>query len=472
MITLDYIEIKQPIGTFYLCSISARRLLKMVDVRPRSKQGDGVQRDPSEVRIKKIGEYCSDPDAIFPTPIVVSLDSNAGVYIDEEKRKIIVKNENTIVGDVIDGQHRLWGIGRSDNIDAFTLPVVLMFDLTTEQKAYVFSTINSNQVKVSPSLIYELFDVAEERSPHKTVHQIARMMNNAEDSPFYNRLKMLGKKEANQDKATLSQGTFAKSLLKLISRNPDGDALRIKRREVLMRDEKCPLREYFIAGKDEVITKILMNCYGALKDVFPDEWKAPKTNILWKTTGFSAVIYALPSLIRKGVREKVLTKDYFKMCFTAFKDTLEIERVSLTSEHFPGGGEQNQKKLAKIIIDSVAEQDIDTYIANLIRPDSFEDFIENCGDLDYHEIYDLAQALQGHKESLAFFELKEGSQGEMEIVYPYYDASIGLTKEEAADSLRYLETKYMDGMDADTWYGYRYAMEKALNEETRGHINE
>ena len=86
MITLDYIEIRQPIGTFYLCSIPARRLLKMVDVRPRSKQGDGVQRDLSEVRIKKIGEYCSDPDAIFPTPIVVSLDSNAGVYIDEEKR--------------------------------------------------------------------------------------------------------------------------------------------------------------------------------------------------------------------------------------------------------------------------------------------------------------------------------------------------------------------------------------------------
>lgn len=465
MITLDYIEIRQPIGTFYLCSIPARRLLKMVDVRPRSKQGDGVQRDLSEVRIKKIGEYCSDPDAIFPTPIVVSLDSNAGVYIDEEKRKIIVKNENTIVGDVIDGQHRLWGIERSNNIDAFTLPVVLMFDLTTEQKAYVFSTINSNQVKVSPSLIYELFDVAEIRSPHKTVHQIARVMNNAEDSPFYNRLKMLGKKESNQDNATLSQGTFAKSVLKLISRNPDSDTLRMKRGDVLMRDDRCPLRDYFILGKDEVITKILMNCYGALKDVFLDEWKAPKTNILWKTTGFSAVIYALPSLIRKGVREKVLTKDYFKMCFTTFKETLELEKVSLTSEHFPGGGEQNQKKLAKIIIDSVAEQDIVEYVANLIRPDSFEDFMESCGDLDYHEIYDLSQALQGNKESLVFFELKDGDHGEMEIVYPYYDASISLTKEEAADSLRFLETKYMDGMDADTWYGYRHAMEKALNEK-------
>lgn len=464
MITFDYIDIKQPIGTFYLCSIPARKLLKMVNVRPRSQQGDGVQRDPSEERIKKIGEYCSDPDAIFPTPIVVSVDSNAGVYIDEEKRKIIVKWDDSIIGDVIDGQHRLWGIERSSNIDAFTLPVVLMFDLTTEQKAYVFSTINSNQVKVSPSLIYDLFDVTERRSPHKTVHQIARVMNNAEDSPFYNRLKMLGKKETNQENATLSQGTFAKSVLKLISRNPDSDTLRIKRGDVLMRDDRCPLRDYFIAEKDEVITKILMNCYGALKDVFPEEWKAPKTNILWKTTGFSAVIYALPSLIRKGIRDKVLTRVYFHMCFTAFKEMLEYKRVSLTSEHFPGGGEQNQKKLAKMIIEAVSELNFDDYVANLIRPDSFEEFMENCGDLDYHEIYDLAQALGGHTDSLAFFEAKQNEYGGMEIIYPYYDASIELSKEQVADSLKYLETKYMDGMDADTWYGYRHAMEKALNE--------
>lgn len=465
MITLDYIEIKQPIGIFYLCSIPAGQLLKMVNVIRRSQQSDGVQRDPSEDRIKKIGEYCSDPDAIFPTPIVVSVYSNASVLVDELKHKIIVENEDAIIGDVIDGQHRLWGIERSSYVDSFMLPVVLMFDLTTEQKAYVFSTINSNQVKVSPSLIYDLFDVSKVRSPYKTVHQIARVMNNAEESPFHNRLKMLGKKEANQDNATLSQGTFAKSVLKLISRTPDDDARRIKRGESLLVDEKCPLREYFIEDKDEVITKILLNCYGALKDVFHNEWKEPKSNILWKTTGFSAVIYSLPSLIRKGRREKVLTKEFFTLCFTAFKQHLEAENVTLTSKHFPGGGEQNQKKLAKLIIDAVSALNIDSYVENLIRPDSFEEFIDNCGDLNYHEIYDLAQALQGNTESLVSFESTIDENGDVEIVYPYYDASIGLTKEQASDSLRYLEVNYMDGMDAETWYGYRQAMEKALNEK-------
>ena len=464
MISFDYIEVRQPIGVFYLCSIPANVLLKIVSVTRRGQQAEGVQRELSEPRIKKIGEYCSDPDAIFPTPIVVSVNVDANVKVDEEKRKINIGGDESIIGDVIDGQHRLWGIERSSYVESFYLPVVLMFGLTTEQKAYVFSTINSNQVKVSPSLIYDLFDVAKERSPHKTVHQIARVMNNSESSPFHNRLKMLGKKEQNQDNATLSQGTFAKSVLQLISKNPDDDARRIKRGEKLVQDVRCPLREYFIDDKDDVITKILVNCYSALKDVFPKEWDAPQKNILWKTTGFRAVIYALPSLIRKGRREKVLTKDYFVMCFSAFRKQLEVEHLTLTSKDFPGGGEQNQKVLAAKIINAVSNLNMEDYIANMIRPADFVEFLENVGELDYHEIYDLAQALQGHNESLVFFKCKEDEEGNREITYPYYDASIGLTEEEAKDSLKYLENKYMEGIDADTWYGYRQSLEKALNE--------
>ena len=104
-----------------------------------------------------------------------------------------------------------------------------MFDLTIEEKAYVFSTINSNQTKVPPSLIFDLFDVSNLRSPNKTVHHIARVMNCSVESPFYNRLKMLGKKEQSQKNATLSQGTFAKTILMLISKDPNEDARLIKR---------------------------------------------------------------------------------------------------------------------------------------------------------------------------------------------------------------------------------------------------
>lgn len=69
-----------------------------------------------------------------------------------------------------------------------------MIDLTEEEKAYIFSTINSNQTKVDKSLIYDLFDLSKTRSPFKTAHYIARNMNTETNSPFKNKLKMLGKK--------------------------------------------------------------------------------------------------------------------------------------------------------------------------------------------------------------------------------------------------------------------------------------
>jgi DGQHR domain-containing protein len=141
------------------------------------------------------------------------------------------------------------------NPEIFSLPVVMMINLTVEEKAYVFSTINSNQEKVSKSLIYDLFDVSSYRSPQKTAHLLARTMNNSESSPWYNRLKMLGKKREDQDLATLSQGTFAKSIISLISRNPDYDARQIKLGKDLDDDSRCIFRKYFIQNRDEVIAR-------------------------------------------------------------------------------------------------------------------------------------------------------------------------------------------------------------------------
>lgn len=350
----NYIEVSQPIGTFYLCSIEAKVLLKVVDVISRRNSVEGVQRELSNKRIKEIGEYCSDPDAVFPTPIVVSVNEYANVIINEDKHYISF-NENEIIGEVIDGQHRLWGIEQSDNIDDFELPVVLMFNLTIEEKAYIFSTINSNQTKVSPSLIYDLFEVSRERSPQKTVHEIARVMNYNEGSPFYNRLKMLGKKAPNQDDATLSQGTFAKSILQLITKNAEKDRVMIKRGLELKSEYNpgLPFRQYFLDNKDEIITKIILNCFNALRNVFFCEWKNPQENILWKSTGFRGIVHAMPALYKAGTKEQNLTEEFFMYCFDRFKGTLRSKDITLTSRDFPGGGEQGQKEIAKLILESI-----------------------------------------------------------------------------------------------------------------------
>ncbi len=92
------------------------------------------------------------------------------------------------------------------------------------------------------SLIYDLFSLSKSRSPQKTIHEVARTLNNLKNSAFYNRLKMLGKKSEGQDFATLSQGTFVKYTLTLISKDPESDQIKLKNNLQLDPMESLPLR--------------------------------------------------------------------------------------------------------------------------------------------------------------------------------------------------------------------------------------
>lgn len=202
------------------------------------------------------------------------------------------------------------------------------------------------------SLIYDLFDLSTKRSPQKVAHEIARAMNKMEESPFFNRLKMLGKKEQGQSFAVLSQGTFVTKLLTLISNNPDADSYRLKRGDSLASDRKLPFREYFITEQDGVMLKVLLNCFNALKDVFPKEWDYPDNNVLWKTTGFGGVIKAFPKLYKKGATERNLTEGFFHQCFQNLKVYMEMRKEDFSNKYFSGGGEQLQAKLQSYIEES------------------------------------------------------------------------------------------------------------------------
>jgi len=349
MIQLKYIEIKQPIGTFYFSKINAKLLGEIVNVTPRSADPSAIQRDESKDRINEIAKYCSDPDATFPTPIIVSVYENADVIINNDTIEI---GDNAIIGEVIDGQHRLKGILKSNLAELFELPLVLLFKLTEEEKAYVFSIINSKQTKVSMSLIYDLFALSRHRSPQKTAHEIARALNKSKESPFFNRLKMIGNKEENQEHATLSQGTFVKHFLDLISKNPDDD-LRNSKNNVALEDiPSLPLRQYFINSEDEVILKIILNLFDALKDTFLELWENPNKNILWKSTGYVAIIKAFNDIYLIGDSNNDLSKDFFLTSFGKFKAYLNEQNLELTSKDFPSNAQQ-QSRLSKLLIDSL-----------------------------------------------------------------------------------------------------------------------
>ncbi|EGN74188.1 DGQHR domain-containing protein [Idiomarina sp. A28L] len=339
----NVINFEQPIGNFFMTAMPARFVSQIMLVKERV--NGGIQREESKKRIKEITLYCDDPDATFPTPIILSVNSK---NIKISAGSVEFEDESHYA-EVLDGQHRIKGIAKSEKIDQFTLPVVFVIDATEEQKAYIFSIINSKQTRVSPSLIYDLFDVVESRSPHKTCHELARSLNSSEESPFFDRLKMLGK--GGGENASLSQGAFVKALLPLISKNPDKLALDIKNNADLTYED-LPFSKYFIEGKDEIIFKIIINLFNAVSDTFPNEWNNPKDFILSKSIGFTAIIRAYPSIHNVGLGKKDLSRDFFRVYFREFKDVLLKTEYTLTSRDF-NASEASLRRLTKLLEDTV-----------------------------------------------------------------------------------------------------------------------
>lgn len=225
-------EVEQPIGTFYLGKIRMDELKKIAYIDRRNISEKGVQRQLKDNKVSDIEYYCKDPDAVFPTPILLSINGDKnlnevfpGVYeIDLEDSS----------AEIIDGQHRFEGI-KNSGLKDITVPIAIMFNLDNSAKAYIFSTINNNQTKVDKSLIYDLFGVAKDRSPYKTCHEIAKVLNTKEDSAYCGKIKMLEKRTSLEE--TLSQGTFVTHLLKLITTQPNKDTIDSKN-DVEIRDNK------------------------------------------------------------------------------------------------------------------------------------------------------------------------------------------------------------------------------------------
>ncbi len=342
-------EVTQPIGTFYFGKMDSNELLKFSFPVQRNSEG-GVQRRLRQERLKDISSYCNDPDATFPTPIILSIDTDTNNYLKKINDYLfeyeLDLESNNIKAEILDGQHRLNGIKLS-GIN-FELPVVIMFNLTSEEKAYVFSTINSNQQKVDKSLIYDLFDLSKTRSPYKTCHELARLFNLKENSPFLGRLKMLEKRDSKMQ--SLSQGTFVRYVSTLISDNPQKDYIDIKNNIKLQNNKpSCPLRYYFITDQDEIIYLILSNCFSALKNTFPIEWNDPDSYILTKTVGFGAVIKFLKRRLNEIIsNDKDLSVGFFEGLFGIFKKVLLEKEINLSSEFYVSG-ESNENELEKLI---------------------------------------------------------------------------------------------------------------------------
>jgi DGQHR domain-containing protein len=364
----DFIEVKcfkliQPIGVFYIGVISWDDLNKIsyTDQR-RIEKGEtgmenhfGIQRRLSPKRVKEIRQYVNFIDATFPTSVILSINSYD--YQNDEPNIILTKkkyNEFTVpvlkiknkkdIAQIIDGQHRIAGLKGLNKEKKFDLNVTIFLDMDIENQAMVFATINKAQTKVNKSLVYDLYDFAEHKSPQKTCHNIAKLLNEKDDSPFKDKIKMLGKAEDPLE--TITQSTFVENLLKYITKNPkvDRDILKRGKKIKLLEDielEKRPFQNMFEKKEDGKIAKIIFNYFKAVEQKWPKAWnKVDKGNILNRSTGFIALMRFLrDSYNHFNKKNEVISQEDF---FTVFKKIDLASKDFIPDNYKPGSSGQSK----------------------------------------------------------------------------------------------------------------------------------
>lgn len=331
-----------------------------------------IQRKVENSRIEKIADFLiNDPDALFPTNIVISIPSAVIEKIDhvssqtikiELSQKVfseVQKADGDIYLTIIDGQHRIRGIEKAisrlkSEIDSINkilsisknpelekkrtvaanllnkllkinLIVTFFIDPTLEFQAMVFSTINRTQKSVPQSLVYSLFGLTEKDSPQKSALEIVLALNSFEKSPFYNRIKLHGGTYGRNQSPPLTQAMMVKSIIDLISVNlRESEIDRFRERKELLRNANfdLPFRKYYANNNDAFITDILYSFFSAVKTTFVSgavaywefEDDTKPTNILQTTVGYQALLDILIDILRElseDVKDKISTYEAY-----------------------------------------------------------------------------------------------------------------------------------------------------------------
>jgi DGQHR domain-containing protein len=372
-IKIKALEITQPIGSFY-CGVIDAALLKEItysDVRRLENNDDreldnyiGIQRPLSESRMRQIKKYIYNIDATFPNSIIVSISGRDVKWDANTSTFTIIYDDNnkSDIAKILDGQHRISGftddnccfVADDGNKQAFELLVTIFVDSDLSTQANIFATVNMAQTKVNRSLVYDLESLAIARSPEKTCHDIAVLMNSQQDGPFFRRIKRLGVATPNVKDELLTQALFVNNIIKLISPDVISDRNyylsqvkggsnknNYKLSGTAIEDKmKYPFRDSFLSGNDQVIALNIFNFFSAVNELWPKSWnKENKPSVLNKSIGFIALCRILKVLMAKvfeveGVNgERIISVDeFYEMLDGGVLDEEVFEKLEPTSK--------------------------------------------------------------------------------------------------------------------------------------------
>lgn len=319
-IKLDVIKVQQPIGFIYVAKIDPNHLLQMSRVdRRRIAEDDevlGIQRELRDDKVKQIKSYLSSIDATFPNSIIVNTTSE---FIKSESKDSIEITVDDSTFTIIDGQHRVEGFRDNEKKD-FELIVAIFKDLKIDQQAAIFSTINSQQTKVDPSLNLNLELSSKYYTPTKMLIEISQSFNFDYNSPWQNNIRVLGSQTGISPKGMISLSAFVKPLLNLTF--PEKDYYDIRNQLVKSypefpsfdnlnyKPDRYLFWEFYKRKDLESLYKILFNFFSALQIYLEKDW-LNEESLLNKTTGYNAQIKLFQDLAKTGYDIGDLSYDFF-----------------------------------------------------------------------------------------------------------------------------------------------------------------
>lgn len=139
---------------FYIAILPTEILKKVCYVSSRDTDPkEGFQRSLNESRAKDIANYMNLRDGIIPSAIILSAQDSVQFSHNKGNETISFK-ENSHGFMVLDGQHRLFGLFKSEK--NYEIPVVIFNNLNTTDEVNLFIDINTTQKGVPTTLLLDI----------------------------------------------------------------------------------------------------------------------------------------------------------------------------------------------------------------------------------------------------------------------------------------------------------------------------
>jgi len=189
----------------------------------------------------------------------------------------------------IDGQHRLLALHAAIETfgdDAFQVPAIIFDQLPEDHVVQMFVTINAKHTRLNPSHLVSLSGRQLYRDENlAAAHDVVRALNERDDSPLYNNIKLLG-----VGKGKVAQAPLAQELKKLFSSEAFGSG----RRSDEFRDEA---RKFFV------------NYFKQVALVFGAAWNGRKYSIR-SAPALRAFVRVAPDVVRRLDQEHADRTDF------------------------------------------------------------------------------------------------------------------------------------------------------------------